>query len=602
MPAPGVWTQADRPTMRLAQLIDGLGLAMVRGDGEAGVPDIADDSRRVTPGSLFIARAGAAGRDGTAFIADALKRGATSLILPENADCVPPEYVNVVRAEAGVAVDHALASRLAERFFGNPSAKLRVVGITGTNGKTTVAYLTRHLLAAAGCKCGLIGTIETDDGSGRPRPAELTTPGPIDTARLLAAMVSHGCAAAAMEVSSHALHQGRTAGLRFHAAVFTNLTGDHLDYHGSMDAYADAKARLFAQVPAEGYAIINADDPYAVTMLGAGAARVQWTTLDPKLVAEAEARGDEQTALGFAYAKTEALAAHGSRVVLTGTWGSLELDLPLIGRHNVANALQAAAAASCVTDVSRTLRSALRKCPQVPGRLERISDFGLRISDLPKPQIRDTRSAAAQTGVPGSTSPPSCVPQSEIQNPKSQIPNVLVDYAHTHDALENVLTALRPLTPGRLIAVVGCGGDRDATKRPKMARVAADLTDVAWITSDNPRTEDPDAIINDMLNGIGDLRSQTCDLRDQNASRVADRRSKINIHADRARAIALAIHDAQTDDTVLIAGKGHEDYQIIADASSPTGTRKIHFDDREHAAEALRARSTRVAPHEHAGP
>lgn len=534
--------------MRLAQLIDGLGLAPVRGSADTDVADIADDSRRVTPGSLFIARTGAGDTDGTAFVSDALERGAATVIVPENADLELPGAVTVVRAEPGVAVNHALTSQLAERFFDHPSGKLKLFGITGTNGKTTVAYLVRHLLSTAGCRCGLIGTIETDNGDGSPQVAALTTPGPIEMSRLLAEMVANGCAAAAIEVSSHALDQGRTAGLCFSVGVFTNLTGDHLDYHGTMEAYAQAKAKLFAQLPPDGFAVINADDPYAVTMLSAGSGRVQWTTLDPKLVTEAEARGEDGAALAFAYAKIEQLRARGSDVVLTGPWGGLALDLPLIGCHNVSNALQAATAASCVADLSRDLRGALEACPQVPGRLERV-----------------------HTGSPAE-------------------PAVLVDYAHTHDALENMLDALRPLTAGRLVAVVGCGGDRDATKRPKMARAACDRADAVWITSDNPRTEDPDAIINDMLSGIGDLRSETCDHRDQNTSQIEHRRSKINIHPDRAQAIALAIRDAQPQDTVLIAGKGHEDYQIIADPASPAGTRKIHFDDREHAADALRAR------------
>ncbi len=533
--------------MQLDELIDGLGLAPAKGDSTVVVPDLADDSRRVTPGALFIARAGVTG-SGAAFVQDALERGAAAVILPHDAEAGVPDSVAVVRAEPGVAVDHALTSRLAERFFGEPSRKLKLLGITGTNGKTTVAFLARHLLNAAGVKTGLIGTIELDDGSLReegrgPRPAELTTPGPIETSRLLAQMVENRCDAAAMEVSSHALHQGRVAGLTFYAGLFTNLTGDHLDYHGTMEEYAAAKAKLFEQLTGSGWAVINADDPYAVTMLGRGHARVLWTTLDPKLVQEAEryGEGEEQTPLSFTYGKVLTLRADGSRVVMTGSWGSFELDLPLIGTHNVANALQAAALAGCVTDVSRTLRVALETCPQVPGRLERVMADGIKPAPMSDPPAT---------------------------------PTVLVDYAHTHDALENVLNALRPVTAGRLIALVGCGGDRDRTKRPKMAGVACNLADIVWITSDNPRTENPDTIIAEMLAGVS-----------------TQDRGRVTVDPDRAAAIARCIAEAGPDDTVLLAGKGHEDYQIIAAPDEPSGTKKIHFDDREHATKALRLRS-----------
>jgi UDP-N-acetylmuramoyl-L-alanyl-D-glutamate--2,6-diaminopimelate ligase len=551
----------DDPAMRISQLIQGYGLAVTRGDAERVPTDLADDSRRVTPGSLFIARAGAGG-SGEAYIGEAVRAGAAAVLAPDGVGLDLPESITLIHAREGVAVDHALTSRLAERFFGEPSSKLSLLGVTGTNGKTTVAYLVRHLLAAAEVRCGLIGTIEIDDGVAA-RPAELTTPGPIDVSRRLAAMVDHGCRAAAMEVSSHALHQGRTAGLNFHAAAFTNLTGDHLDYHGTLDAYAAAKAKLFEQVGARGWAVINADDAYAVRMLDAGRCRVLWTTLDEALIADARAHAEADRALSFAYARALEMQPTGSRTQFTGPWGSLELTLPLIGKHNIANALQAAALAGTVIDVSRTLRQALETCPQIPGRLERVT--------LPE-------TTAAQSG--GS--------REDLGERNLQIPTVLVDYAHTHDALKNVLTALRPVTPGRLIALIGCGGDRDKTKRPRMARLAADLADVVWITSDNPRSEDPDAIIDDMLEGISDLGCPIFDWRQAPQSNLEHRAPKIHVLPDRAVAIEQCLLAAAPGETVLLAGKGHEDYQIVADPDHPGQTIKTHFDDREHAAAALR--------------
>ncbi len=364
----------------------------------------------------------------------------------------------------------------------------------------------------------MIGTVFTDvgDPSG-PEPAELTTPGAIDVQRLLARMVDHGCDAVVMEVSSHALHQGRTAGLDFAAGVFTNLTGDHLDYHGTMEAYADAKAILFDGLSAQACAIVNGDDPVAGRMVRDTAAHVLRTHVCPPR----QQREGHETAR----AEIGSMTASGSDVAFVGPWGSFDVLLPLVGRHNVSNALQALAVAAVMTHASgKALREALSQCPSVPGRLERVTASG-----------------------------------------ETPAPNVLVDYAHTHDALRNVLEALRPLVSGRLIVLVGCGGDRDKTKRPKMARVAADLADRVVITSDNPRTEDPDAIIADMLEG------------------VSGHETRVDVIADRAAAIASAINVAEPQDTVLLAGKGHEDYQIV-------GTTKRHFDDREHAAAALRQR------------
>jgi UDP-N-acetylmuramoyl-L-alanyl-D-glutamate--2,6-diaminopimelate ligase len=502
--------------MQLSQLIEGLNLSMVRGDGSIPIADITDDSRQVTPGTIFVARggSGASPADGRSFIADAIERGASVIIADRAAASQaigsPVAWVTAER------VDQALCGRLAERLWGNPSRCLKVIGITGTNGKTTTAFLIQHLLGRAGVKCGLIGTVINDDGATR-KPADLTTPGAIEFSRLLAAMVRNGCEAVVAEISSHALHQGRAAALKVDVAVFTNLTGDHLDYHKTMEDYAAAKAILFRSLSPQGFAVVNSDDAYAERMLEGCRANVMRCSIRP----------DADRSQIRCHGEVVSLAADHSRVVLDGPWGSFDLRLPLVGKHNVYNALEAVAAANCVTAMSRVLREAMENCPAPAGRLE---------------PVRVER--------------------------KALLPSVLVDYAHTHDALENVLSALRPLTRGRLIVLFGCGGDRDKTKRPKMAAVACQWANRVIITSDNPRTEDATSIIEDILSGVP-------------AEALSRRLAKVIVEPDRAAAIELAIRDAGPDDVVLLAGKGHEDYQII-------GRTKHHFDDREHAAAALR--------------
>ncbi|MEM7626597.1 MAG: UDP-N-acetylmuramoyl-L-alanyl-D-glutamate--2,6-diaminopimelate ligase [Planctomycetota bacterium] len=487
-------------------------MSLFRGDGGMEIADVTDDSRAAGPGCLFVARQDDGGR-WRRYVAQAVERGAVAVVVAEL--MAAPDQVSLLLADQ---VDQALAGRVAARFFGDPAARLELVGVTGTNGKTTVATLTQHLLNAGGKKCGFIGTTAIDTGGpDGPRPAELTTPGAIELQRLFAEMVAHDCNACAMEVSSHALDQGRADGLEFAAAVFTNLTQDHLDYHGDMESYAQAKAKLFGLIAADGTAVINSDLDGSIKKTIADAspdgAAVVWTSL-------ADTDGE-----GVCRARGLELAASSSRAVLDGGWGSVEARLPVVGEHNLSNVLQALAAAHAVAPLGGGLVEALERCPVVPGRLESVT----------------------------------------IE--RREAPAVLVDYAHTPDALENVLTALRPLTavPGKLIVVFGCGGDRDRTKRPKMARAATELSDRAYLTSDNPRTEDPQRILDDAYAGVAEAR-----------------RGHVTVEVDRATAIRDAVLAARPGDTVLIAGKGHEDYQIL-------GTEKIHFDDREHAAAALRA-------------
>lgn len=531
--------------MRLHDWISGLKSArLVCGDGSLWIKDITDDSRRVQPGWAFVARRGTR-EDGAGFIVDAIRRGAVA-ILSEQDPIQPASSVTSTEADVSVAwvrlasLDPPTMSQLAQRFFGYPTQKLRLIGITGTNGKTTTAYLIQHVLNHVGYRCGLISTVEVDNGLTR-TPAGMTTPGAIELARHLSDIAAHGCQAAVAEVSSHALHQGRTSGLEFAVAVFTNLTGDHLDYHQTMEAYANAKASLFTDLPSHAWAVINTDDPYATRMTQDCRAKVLKTRLK-----SANERASYNPALTSCcphhLASSDVVDAHAcaaeildlrldrSRVRLDGPWGSVEVRLPLVGRHNVCNALQAVAAANALTATEYGLHRALESCPAVPGRLERVREHK-------SPQH------APQAG-----------------------PAVFVDYAHTHDALENTLGAIHPLIDGRLVVVFGCGGDRDRDKRPKMAAAACQWAHRVIITSDNPRTENPTTIIDEILTGV-----------------PATTESQVMVNPDRAKAIAKAIMDADEHDTILIAGKGHEDYQVI-------GNDKLPFDDRFYAAQALSQR------------
>lgn len=535
------------------------------------ITSITDDSRHAGPGCLFVARPGTK-TDGRAFIADAVARGAAAVLFDDSdgsADPCPPGSTVVrvrvnsrgsggraaasagaagvaaavvaaagaTQANAGPSAINLAACRLAERLEGDPSEWLRVVGITGTNGKTTIAFLVQQLVRAAAPAgdpgCGLIGTVLVDDGH-EAKPADLTTPSGIQISAAMGRMVRNRCTACAMEVSSHALDQGRASAVRFRAGVFTNLTGDHLDYHGTMEAYAAAKAKLFTMLPADGTAVVNADDPWHAAMLAQCRARVLRCSVRE---GTADAEAGTLPSADWCVATIHEAKLGWQDVTLAGPWGKPRLKLPLVGRHNAMNALQAAAAAHSIGVPAAALVQALAACKAPPGRLEPV------------------------------TTP---------DDPFA----VLVDYAHTDDALLNVLTALRPLVGkgGRLITVFGCGGDRDRTKRPRMMRVACMHSDRVVVTSDNPRTEEPESIMDQVVAG----RPEGAELRATSVQR----------QVDRARAIELAVQEARAGDIVLVAGKGHEDYQII-------GTEKRPFDDRLVALAALgrqpQVASTRVA-------
>ena len=498
--------------MKLGELVEGLDVRVIGGDGlHCRVCDVTEDSRTTLPGSLFIARPGLKS-DGRSFIADAVAAGASVILGDASlASQHLPHGVTVVTTG-----DVPLVSAIvAERFYGAPTSKFAVVGITGTNGKTTTAHAVHRLLNSARIRCGLIGTVQIDDGR-ELSDAVMTTPPACELSNTFATMLDAGCTAAAMEVSSHALHQRRVGALRFSVGVFTNLTGDHLDYHGTMAAYADAKAMLFDSLAPDATAVVNIDDPAYTRMIRGCRATILRCTVDPAKQAECRAVGG-------------ACTLAGTRVEYSGPWGSFETTISMVGRHNLMNTLQAIAAGWSLGLTLEQLKRAAPLMEPPPGRLERVS-------------------------VPG---------QGDFA--------VFVDYAHTDDALRNVLGAMRPLVsaPGAKLRVVfGCGGDRDRTKRPRMGRAACELADDVVITSDNPRTEQPGAIIDEVLKGV-----------------PASDRGKVRVDADRAVAIRKGVESCRPGDALVIAGKGHETYQILPDGKG--GSYRIDFDDRLVAREAL---------------
>ncbi|MBA3890614.1 MAG: UDP-N-acetylmuramoyl-L-alanyl-D-glutamate--2,6-diaminopimelate ligase [Gemmatimonadaceae bacterium] len=447
--------------------------------------DIADDSRRAGPGALFVAVAGASD-DGHDYLEDAARRGAIAAIVEDASRTpLPALVVRNGRRAAAIAATHA---------FAQPSEGMRLVGVTGTNGKTTTVNILRHLLddpAERSASIGTIGVLIGSAGTPMEGGAGLTTPGPVELQRLFRQLCDAGVRRVAMEVSSHALHQRRVEGVRYDAAVFTNITRDHLDYHLTMEAYFAAKATLIDYLRPHGTVVVNADVP-AWRALSTDRRRVSFGT---------------GLATHDVHADDVQYTARGSEWTLVLPGERHPTRLPLIGDFNLANALAAAAAAYSLGIPGQRIAERLTSLPQVPGRLEVIHES----------------------------------------------PLVLRDYAHTPDALERALAAIRPLTRGRLIVVFGAGGDRDRGKRPEMGSAAARGADLAIVTSDNPRTEDPERILDDIVAGMGDAGFE----------RVADRRDAI------ARALALA----GEGDVVLLAGKGHETYQI-------RGTQKFPFDER----------------------
>jgi UDP-N-acetylmuramoyl-L-alanyl-D-glutamate--2,6-diaminopimelate ligase len=485
--------------MLLTELLEAAEIVPQVRRGETKVSAVVTDSRRAAPGACFVAVRGA-GDDGHRYIPQAVAAGCSAVVC-QDASTVPPPLPCAVVDDTRLA-----AGNLAQAIRGWPGRRLTVIGITGTKGKSTVTYLARAVLAGAGFQAGLLGTISYETGL-RSAPAGNTTPGPVELADMMAEMLQAGKTHLVMEVSSHALHQRRTAGVSFRVGVFTNLTGDHLDYHQTMKDYLLAKQLLFEGLDDRAAAVLNQDDPTGRRLASTTRAKIVWYGLSG--------------ASDF-HARIERIDATGTRFVLIGGGQEAPVHTALIGRHNVYNCLAAAAAGAALGIDSPTIARSLETVAAVPGRLQRV----------PVP--------------------------ADYQ--------VFVDYAHTDDALEKSLSAIRPLAAGRVIVVFGCGGDRDRTKRPRMAAVAAKLADRVVVTSDNPRSEDPQAIIAEILTGLDEAG-----------------RRKTAVQADRRAAIEQAIQEARAGDIVLLAGKGHETYQII-------GNQRIHFDDAEVAAEVMRRR------------
>jgi UDP-N-acetylmuramoyl-L-alanyl-D-glutamate--2,6-diaminopimelate ligase len=489
--------------------------------GATEIRGLAYDSRKVMPGALFFCVSGYRS-DGHEFAPQAVQRGAAALVVERPLGIGVPEVL--------VPSVRSAMAPLAARFHGDPTSELEVVGVTGTNGKTTTAYLVRALLEASGRQCGLLGTVKSVIGGGE-RPVERTTPEAIDLQADFRAMLDGGDRACAMEVSSHALELGRTEAIRFAAAIFTNMSRDHLDFHASMEDYFQAKRRLFLPAPGGG----SPARPPGVSVLNVGDEHGRRLAAEiGRVVTFAVEAPADYSASGLR------CDLEGCRFTLRSPDGEREVALPMPGHFNVANALGAIAAVHALggTDLG-TLVAALERGVRVPGRFE------------PVEQGQDFA--------------------------------VLVDYAHTPDSLENVLRAARELAasrhggPGRVICVFGAGGDRDRGKRPLMGEIAARLADLVLVTSDNPRSEDPQEIIAEVMTGVRP--------GEPGRSKTGIPRSPVRSIADRAEAIGEAVRSAGPGDVVIIAGKGHEQGQEFADG------RKVPFDDATVAREALRARA-----------
>lgn len=481
--------------VKLKKLLKDIPVDAIKGSKEVEITGIASNSKQVAPGHLFIAKKGLH-HDGARFIPDAVAAGAAA-ILTDLYDPFFPHVVQIIHSDVS-----AVEAKIASAFYGHPADRLYLVGITGTNGKTTTSYLVRHLMEKRSVRFGMIGTIEWAVGQ-HVFPSSHTTPDVLQNYKLFHDMVEAGCQGCAMEVSSHALTQGRVQSIEFDVAVFTNLSQDHLDYHKTMEEYGKAKAKLFTSLKQEKVAVVNADSPDWEAMVADCRANIMGYGIETECALRASH-----------------IRLHSGGVNFTATYCGVSerFTSPLIGRHNVYNLLAAIGVGLTYGFTLRECASALKDFAKIPGRLERVpNDKGLHI---------------------------------------------FVDYAHTDDALINVLKTLQELKKGRLITVFGCAGDRDAAKRPKMGAAAEAFSDLAIVTSDNPRTEDPETIIRAVMAGLKNP-------------------AKAMVIVDRAQAIHKAVQMATPDDIVLIAGKGHENYQIFSQHTIP-------FDDRAVAKDACK--------------
>lgn len=488
--------------MLLEALVEGLEEKRITGDRNVDVANLAYDSRKVSGGTAFFCIRGLV-HDGHDFAKNAVAAGASALFIEREPEVDLPDDVTIIK----VPSTRAALALCASRFFDDPSGKVTLVGVTGTNGKTTTTYLVERICRLAGHKTGLIGTIENRIGD-TVEPVLHTTPESLDLQRLLSRMVEQGVGTVVMEVSSHALDLHRVTGCSFDVVVFTNLTQDHLDYHLSIEAYFSAKQRLFSQgeLGEERIAVINMDDPYGV--------RLDAETTVETITCSIGGKTDIS-------ASNLDISASGNRFLLGIRGESMELTTRLQGRFNVYNSMSAAGVGLALGIGRDRIKDGIQSLPGVPGRFESINS--------------------------------------------GQGFTVIVDYAHTPDGIRNLLEACREVTDGRVIIVVGCGGDRDKGKRPLMAQVAVTLSELAVFTSDNPRTEDPARILEMMVEGVAD----------------AGPHERYLVEPDRRAAIRLALETAEPGDLVVVAGKGHESGQILSGEIVP-------FDDREVVREILK--------------
>ncbi|MCX5688064.1 MAG: UDP-N-acetylmuramoyl-L-alanyl-D-glutamate--2,6-diaminopimelate ligase [Candidatus Omnitrophica bacterium] len=489
--------------MKLKKIIDNLsGAIKVEGKVNIEINGIACDSKAVKPGYLFIALKGAR-VNGADFIDEAIDRGANAILLDGDSGAGVFKrgntFIYVKDARLGLA-------QVSQVYFGGISSKMHLVGVTGTNGKTTITYLMESMLKSKNEGVGVIGTVNYRFGS-RSIPAVNTTPGILDLYSLLASMQKEKINYCVMEISSHSLEQGRVETLQFDAAIFTNLTREHLDFHKNMDDYLNAKLKLFAKIKKGGFAIINIDDPVSGKIIekvkSEGKANIVTYGIDREADIGAKDIQFFCNGLKFKLGVSERVLAD---------FAPIEIKSNLIGRHNIYNILASIGGGVAIGMNFEDIKKGIESLKGLPGRLESV-DCGQNFS-------------------------------------------VYVDYAHTEDGLTNVIKSLRELKPARLVSVFGCGGDRDRTKRPEMGKISTELSDTVFITSDNPRTEEPMNIINEIIKGIG------------------VKKDNYIIELDRFNAIKKAVLEAREGDIVLIAGKGHETYQIFKDTTIP-------FDDRE---------------------
>jgi len=472
---------------------------------EVEIRGIQYDSRKVARDEVFVAIRGTA-TDGHKFINAAIGKGARAVVVEDDSAIPDSLFMHAGVVKIVVHDSRKALAQISANFYGHPSRRLTLVGVTGTNGKTTTTYLIKSILEARGDKVGLIGTIEYKIGD-ETIPATHTTPESLELNQLLASMVDNGCSAVVMEVSSHSLQMRRVHGLDFSTAAFTNLTQDHLDFHGTMEEYFKAKQILFNELNSSATAVTNADDRFGMKMIE----KTQAGRLSYGLSSVADIRAEDVR-----------MNAHGTTLMVAYKGGRQQIQSSLTGRFNVANISAAYAAGVALGIPTESIRVGIAKIRSVRGRFE---------------QIVSTRGWTA-----------------------------VVDYAHTPDALENCLRTIHDILPERrgncILTVFGCGGNRDKGKRPTMGAIASSLSDVTIITSDNPRKEDPQTIIDEI--NIGVVKGKT-----------------VMMEVDRRKAIVMALELAQEGDVVLIAGKGHEDYQVIGEA-------KHHFDDREEVEQYIR--------------